>query len=164
MNWFAVHTKPRQEAIAQQSLMREGVETYYPKLKRRRTIRRVRRWVIGPLFPGYIFARFDFERQHRLVRYATGVTNIVSFGGKAAVVDDQIIALIREHAEQDVITLPPPPLKPGELVEIKAGPFQGLQGIFERELSDAERVVILLDTLARGARMEIPRELIEKVS
>ncbi|MCX7915620.1 MAG: hypothetical protein N3A53_04885 [Verrucomicrobiae bacterium] len=76
MNWFAIHTKPRQESLAQQSLDREGVETYYPKLKRRRTIRRVRRWVIGPLFPGYIFARFDFSKQHRLVRYATGVRTL----------------------------------------------------------------------------------------
>lgn len=164
MNWFAIHTKPRQESLAQQSLDREGVETYYPKLKRRRTIRRVRRWVIGPLFPGYIFARFDFSKQHRLVRYATGVSNIVSFGGKPVIVDDQIIALIREHATADVIELPPTPLRPGEVVEIQAGPLQGLQGIFERELSDKERVVILLDTLARGARVEIARELIERVS
>ncbi|MCX7915619.1 MAG: hypothetical protein N3A53_04880 [Verrucomicrobiae bacterium] len=63
-----------------------------------------------------------------------------------------------------MIELPPTPLRPGEVVEIQAGPLQGLQGIFERELSDKERVVILLDTLARGARVEIARELIERVS
>lgn len=164
MNWFAVHTKPRQETIAQQSLQREGVETYFPKLKRRRTIRRVRRWVTGPLFPGYIFARFDHVKQYRLVRYATGVANVVAFGGKPAVVDEAVITLIRSHAVDDVVTLNPAPLKPGEWVEIQAGPLQGMQGIFERELSDSERVIILLDTLARGARVEVPRELVEKVS
>jgi transcriptional antiterminator RfaH len=163
MNWYAVHTKPRQEPLAQTSLQREGIQTFYPKLKRRRTIRRVRRWVIGPLFPGYIFARFDVARSGRLVKYATGVTHIVSFGGKPAIVDDAIIAAIAEHAEDDIVTVPPPSLRPGDVVEIKAGPLMGLQGIFEREMPDRERVIILLETIARGARVEVTRDQLEKV-
>src|SRR5258706_22421 len=36
MNWYAVQTKPRLEAIVQTSLAREGVETFLPKLRQRR--------------------------------------------------------------------------------------------------------------------------------
>jgi transcriptional antiterminator RfaH len=162
MNWYAIHTKPRQESIAQTSLEREGLATFFPKLKRRRTIRRVRKWVISPLFPGYIFARFEAERQSRLVKYANGVASIVSFGGKPAIVEEALLDEIRAHAEQDVVTVQPARFQPGELVEIQAGPLRGLQGIFEREMSDAERVIILLETLAKGARVEIQRELLEK--
>ncbi len=164
MNWYAVHTKPRQENVAQTSLEREGLTTFFPKLRRRRTIRRVRKWVINPLFPGYLFARFDADRQARLVKYANGVINIVSFGGKPALVEEALLDQIRAHAEQDVVTVQPTHFQPGEAVEIQAGPLRGLQGIFEREMSDSERVIILLDTLAKGARVEIPRELLEKVS
>src|SRR5882762_1542953 len=57
MNWYAVQTKPRQEAIVQTSLAREGVETFLPKLRQRRTIRRVRRWVTSPLFLHDLSAR-----------------------------------------------------------------------------------------------------------
>jgi transcriptional antiterminator RfaH len=163
LHWYALHTKPRQEQVAQTNLTREGIEAFYPKLRRRRTIRRVRKWVIGPLFPSYIFGRFDVEISGRLVRYATGIINIVSFGGRPAVVDEAIIAAIRQQATDDVVTVTPSPLRPGERVEIQDGPLRGLQGIFEREMSDRERVVVLLDVLARGARVELLRDQIQKV-
>ena len=46
--------------------------------------------------------------------------------------------------------------------EIEDGPLRGLQGIFEREMGDRERVVILLETLAQGARVEVRREQLER--
>lgn len=164
MNWYAIHTKPRQEVLAQTTLAREGLETFYPKLKRRRTIRRVRRWVTGPLFPNYIFAQFDPTLSARLVKYADGVTNIVSFGGKPAIVDDAIITAIQTHATEDVVLVEASPFRPGDVVEIQTGPMRGLQGVFEREMSDRDRVIILLDTLAQGARVQVGRDQLEKVT
>jgi transcriptional antiterminator RfaH len=163
MNWYAIQTKPRQESLAQRSLEREGIGTFFPKLRCRRTIRRVRKWVTGSLFPNYIFARFDPFTSGRLVKYANGVAGIVSFGGTPAVVDEAVIQAIREHAHADVVILQPAALRPGDLVEIQEGPLRGLQGVFEREMSGSERVILLLDTLATGARIEIPRGQLEKV-
>lgn len=164
MNWYALHTKPRQEATAQSGLRREGIETFFPKLRRRKVVRRVRKWVTGPLFPCYLFARFDAEQSGRLVKYANGVTNIVSFGDKPAVVEDAIIVAIQSHAESDVVIVQPPVFRPGEVLEIQSGPLRGLQGIFEREMSERERVVLLLDTLAQGARVEVPRDQVERIA
>jgi transcriptional antiterminator RfaH len=164
MNWYAIHTKPRQEAIAESSLRREGIETFFPRLRRRKTIRRVRRWITGPLFPCYLFGRFEFTRSGRLVKYATGITNIVSFGGKPAIVDESIIRAIQSHCEDSVMTVQPPELRPGDEVEIQEGPLRGLKGIFERELSDSERVVILLQSIAAAARVEVSREQLEKIT
>jgi transcriptional antiterminator RfaH len=163
-NWYALHTKPRQESLAQSSLQREGLETFFPKLRRRRTIRRVRKWVTGALFPSYIFARFDAIQSARLVKYANGVANIVSFGGHPAIVDEEIIAAIRAHAEDDVVTVQPVQFRPGDVVEIQVGPLRGLQGVFEREMSDRDRVVVLLDTLAQGARVQVSREQLERIA
>jgi transcriptional antiterminator RfaH len=162
-HWYAVHTKPRQESMARSSLQREGIETFYPKLRRKKTVRRKYRWVSGPLFPSYIFARFDLATSARLVKYATGVTNIVSFGGKPALVDESIVNAIADHCEDDVVTLAPPELRAGDVVEIQEGPLRGLKGIFERELSDSERVVILLQSIAAAARVEVSREHLEKL-
>lgn len=163
MNWYAIHTKPRQEELAQTSLQREGIDTFYPKLRRRRTIRRVRRWTTGPLFPCYIFARFDPNVSRRLVRYANGVTNVVSFGGQPAVVDDAVVQAITAHAEDDVVTVAPPKFHVGDMVEIQDGPLRGFQGIFERAMSDSERVVVLLQTIASAARVQVTRDQIAKV-
>jgi len=150
--------------VAVLSLQREKVETFFPQLRRKRTIRRVRKWVTGPLFPGYFFARFDAQRDARLVRYATGVIKVVSFGNQPAIVEDAIIAAIQHHAEDDVVTVSPLQFKPGDVVEIQAGPLRGFQGVFEREMSDQERVVVLLDTLATSTRVQISREKLEKIA
>jgi len=164
MNWYAIHAKPRQESVAVLSLQREKVETFFPQLRRKRTIRRVRKWVTGPLFPGYFFARFDAQRDARLVRYASGVIKVVSFGDQPAIVEDAIIEAIQQHAEENVVTVSPLPFKPGDVVEIQTGPLRGFQGVFEREMSDQERVVVLLDTLASSTRVQIAREQLEKVA
>ncbi|MEI8314433.1 MAG: transcription termination/antitermination NusG family protein [Verrucomicrobiota bacterium] len=164
MNWYAIHAKPRQESLALLSLQREKVETFFPQLRRKRTIRRVRKWVTSALFPGYFFARFDANLSGRLVRYADGVINIVSFSGKPALVESAIIDAIKEYAQDNVVTIQPLQFKPGDIVEVQTGPLRGLQGIFEREMSDRDRVVILLDALAKGTRVEISREQVEKLS
>jgi transcriptional antiterminator RfaH len=119
--------------------------------------------VTGPLFPCYIFARFDAEKSRRLVRYANGVTNIVSFGNKPAVVDEAIVSAILEHAREDVVTVKPPTLKAGDMVEIQDGPLRGLHGIFEREMGDSERVVVLLETIASAARVQLARDQVIKL-
>lgn len=164
MNWYAIHAKPRQESVALLGLQREKIETFFPQLRRKRTIRRVRKWVTGALFPGYFFARFDANLDGRLVRYADGVINIVSFGGKPALVEPAIIDAIKAYAQDNVVTIQPPQFKRGDIVEVQTGPLRGLQGIFEREMSDRDRVVILLDALAKGARVEVSREQVEKLS
>ena len=162
--WYAIHAKPRQEALALSNLQREKIETFFPKLRRKRTIRRVRKWVTSPLFPGYFFAQFDVALSGRLVRYADGIINVVSFGGKPAVVDPSIIAALRDYAPGDVVTVQPTGLRPGDVVEIQTGPLRGMQGIFEREMSDSERVVILLEVLMKTTRVQVSREQIEKIN
>ena len=87
MNWYCVHTKPRKEKqVAAYLHERLSLETYFPRLKQRKTIRRVRRLVTGPLFPRYLFTRFDFSAEYRAVRYSPDVLDVVSSGGRAAIV------------------------------------------------------------------------------
>ena len=57
MHWYCIHTRPQKEARVVAYLATLGLETYFPRLKRQKTIRRVRRIVTGPLFPRYPFCR-----------------------------------------------------------------------------------------------------------
>lgn len=163
MRWYAIHTKPRQEATVQAGLVREGIPTFYPKLRRKKMVRRKYQWITASLFPSYIFAQFNFAQSGRLVKYAQGVINIVSFGGRPAVVDESIILTILTNCQGDVVTVEPPQMKAGDHVQIQEGPFLGLRGIFERELNGTERVVILLESIGAGARVEIAKSQLEKV-
>ncbi len=61
--WFLVHTKPHSEKLAETHLQQLGVEIFCPLIKQEKIIRRKRRSVISPLFPGYLFAKFDPFRE-----------------------------------------------------------------------------------------------------
>lgn len=165
MNWYCVHTRPLKESQTA-GYLREtlGLETYFPRLKCRKIIRRVRRVVTRPLFPRYLFCRFDPGMQFRAVRYAPEVIGVVSFGERPAVVSDVLIAELQSWAGEalDVIELQPG-LRPGDLVEITHGPMRGLQAVILNERSDRDRVAVLLSILEREARVIIDRSQLVRV-
>ena len=158
MHWYAVRTKPNHERQAELSVQRLGVETFYPQMKQRRVIRRREQMIIGSLFPGYLFARLNLAVHYRAAKYARGVLDLVAFGSIPAIVDDEIIEGMRARLRDGCLTLPAPALTPGEVVRIQAGPLQGLEAVFEREMSDHQRIVLLLRTLTYQARVVLPFE------
>lgn len=157
--WLCVHTRPRRESGAER-YCREvlRLDTYYPKLKHLRTIRRVKRWVVGPLFPRYFFCRLNLAQSFRAVQYAPQVIGVVSFGGRPSPVDDAIIDHLKQWAGEavDVVTVRPG-FRPGDLVEIADGPLRGLQAVVLQEMSDHDRVAVLLSTLGCQARLIVSR-------
>src|SRR5690242_7427288 len=94
-HWYVIRTKPHQEKQADLHLAQLNVETFLPLLKQTKTIQRVTKTVIAPLFPGYIFAHFDLIKHYRAVNYARGVLRIVEFGEKPAVIDESLINAIK---------------------------------------------------------------------
>ena len=158
MYWYAVRTKPNHERQADLSLQQLGIETFYPRMKQRRVIRRREQMIIGSLFPGYLFARLNMAVHYRAAKYASGVQNLVEFGSIPAILDDEIIEGMRARVRDGCVPLPTPALTPGEVVRIHAGHLQGLEAVFEREMSDHQRVVLLLRTLTYQARVVLPIE------
>ncbi len=158
MHWYAVRAKSNHERQAELSLQRLGVETFYPQMKQRRVIRRREQMIIGSLFPGYLFARLNLAVHYRAAKYARGVLDLVAFGSIPAIVDDEIIEGMRARLRDGCVTLPAPALTPGEVVRIHVGHLQGLEAVFEREMSDHQRVVLLLRTLTYQARVVLPVE------
>jgi transcriptional antiterminator RfaH len=118
----------------------------------------VRRIVTEPLFPRYVFCRFDFAHRYRAVRYAPDVIDLVGFGAGPAVVDDQLIAALKSWAGEvvDVITLQPR-LHPGDRVEITDGPLRGLEAVLVNESTGHERVAVILSILERNVQIMINR-------
>ena len=157
--WLCVHTRPRREIGAEQYCRESlGLDTYYPRLKRLKTIRRVKRWVVGPLFPRYFFCRLNLAQSFRAVQYAPQVLGVVSFGGRPTVVDETVIDQLKQWAGEavDVVTVRPG-FRPGDLVEIADGPLRGLQAVVLQEMSDRDRVAVLLSTLGCQARLIVSR-------
>jgi transcriptional antiterminator RfaH len=163
-NWYAIHTKPSREEVAATYIERLGLEVFWPKMKQEKDVWGTPRMVIRPLFPGYLFARFSPAAHLHSIRYARGVRRVVSAGDVPLPVDQEIIAAIQSRMGDDgCVTIGPTPLKPGDQVIIQEGPLRGLMGVFERELSDHERVMILLQTIEYQARILIEKRHLRKL-
>ena len=160
-HWYAVYTHPRQEIRAESNLKAWGVETFNPRT-RGRSRPSVRRRSITQLFPRYLFARFACEDLHKIT-FTRGVQTVVSFGNTPAPVDDAVIFLIKTRIGEDGFIRFNDELKTGDRVMIVGGPFESLEGIFDRTLNGSERVSLLLSTVALQGRLIIERDYVVKL-
>ena len=162
--WYVLHTKPKQEERANCNLVAWGVETLNPKLKTRRNNEFTGKptYVTQPLFPRYLFAKFNAREQLSKILFTRGVHNVVCFGDSPASVSEEIIDVIRERIDQNGIVKAVDDLKPGDRVVISAGPLRNLSGVFEREVKGNDRVLILLTTIGYQGHLEVNRNLIKR--
>ncbi|HEX8474387.1 MAG TPA: transcription termination/antitermination NusG family protein [Pyrinomonadaceae bacterium] len=164
--WYVIHTNPRQEERANNNLTAWQVTTFSPKIRERRLnpFTGAPTYITKALFPRYIFARFDAHDFLHKVRFTRGVHSVVSFGESPTPVDDEIIRLIQSRADENGFIKINDDFKPGDKVVIKDGPLQSLIGVFERETSEAHRVMILLETVSYQARLVVERAMVQKLN
>lgn len=166
LNWYVVHTHPQQEERTNSNLQAVGVETLSPKVR----VNRYNQFtgqvscISKPLFASYIFARFRFNELYHRIRFMRGVHSLVCFNNSPTPVDEEIVDLIRSRIGGDGFVTMSEDLKVGDRVVINEGRFQNLKGIFERAMSDTERVQILLNAVNFQAHIVVNKALVSKVS
>lgn len=164
--WYALQTHPLQEERAAGNLNAWGVETFAPKYKERRlnpyTGRPV--YFTRSLFARYLFARFDAGRMLRKVWFTRGVCQVVGFGDGPLPVDDEIIEMIKMRVGKDGLVQFNEELKCGDKVVICDGPLANLVGVFERDVEEGDRVLMLLTAISYQGRVTIERERLKKIS
>lgn len=160
--WYVVRTNFRQEERVLKNLDALHVETFAPKMEEYRypSYSSKPSYVVKPLFPNYIFARFDARTSYRKVRFTRGVNDIVSFGAAPAPVDDEILLLMKSRINEKGLISIDEGFKEGDEVTIRSGPLKNFNGIFVRGTNDAERVMILLNSVNYQAHIEIERDFL----
>ena len=164
--WYVVHTNPKQEDRADSNLRCWGVETLHPKMKARRVneFTGALSYVTKPLFPRYIFAKFNASKQLAKISFTRGVHHVVSFGGQPTPVEEDVIKILSARIDDNGFVKLGENLKPGDRVVIKGGPLRDFQGVFERELNDNERISVLLTTISYQGRVVVSRDMLERAS
>ena len=158
--WHAVLCKPHKEEVAAANLENQGYEVYLPRLVALH--RRAGRWmeVIEPLFPRYLFMTAGHgEKSLAPIRSTLGVRDFVRIQGLPAVVSEYVITGLRSRADpaSGLHRIISSPFRAGSRVRFTAGPFTGLEGIFEMECADA-RVIVLLQLLGKSSRITVNRD------
>lgn len=162
--WYVIQTKPREEFRAADNLRAQSIETFFPMVKEERLDRVTKRRTrsVKPLFPRYLFARFNANRMLHKVNFTRGVHGLVRFGGGPVAVDEEILNIISERMGEDGYISLREELNAGDKVVVTDGPFKNLVGIFERDLKQSERVMIMLSTVNYQGRVVLEREMVKK--
>jgi transcription antitermination factor NusG len=160
--WFALQVRTRHETGIASFLEAKGYEQFVPLYKcRKRWSDRIK-VMEAPLFPGYLFCRFD--PQYRLPILKTpGVMQIVGYNRVPTPIDESEINAIQTLMVSGLVTQPWPFLTVGDRVRIESGSLCGLEGIVVK-LKQNHRLVVSITLLRRSVAVEIDSALVEPFS
>lgn len=154
-SWFCLRAQPKREHIAAACLRQiPEVEVFCPRVRFRKPTNRGPVWFVESMFPGYLFARFEYPALHRRIRQRPGVSGFVQFGDRLALLPNALISEIRTRTGKDELVEVNRGLEPGQNVRISQGPFQGLEALVTRLVTARERVEILVEWMGRTLRAE----------
>lgn len=157
--WFCVRSQPRRQNLAAAHLRSLGLEVFNPHLRLPRATRGGPQWRREALFPNYLFARFD-AFTYRAARYACGVSDVVHFGDRWAVVPDGDIASLRADWGPVEFVEVPGTIRPGETVKLTGALFCGVEATVICLLPARQRVKVLLDLLGGLTETEVAASLV----
>ena len=155
-NWYVINTRPKKEFQVAR-LFAEGGFTYYsPVYKSENRIQ--------PFFPGYGFLAFDFPLQYQMVKYTRGVKRVVGNREGPIPIPEEVILALKSREEEGFIEFEKHGIapQPGDEIEVAEGALKGLRGIFQRELGDKERVLILLSYVSYQGQLMIEKKKLKK--
>jgi transcription termination/antitermination protein NusG len=161
-NWFAVRTKSNREAVVSEALAGKGYETLYPRYSApaRKGQRQPEASTVKPLFPGYVFCKFDVLVRMPILT-VPGVMNVVSTGRQPIPLDDSEIESLKVLLSSNLPIGPHAYLKIGDPVLISQGPLAGASGYIVQ--TDQRRLVVSITLLQRAVSVEVDGEWLEKM-
>ena len=162
--WYVIHTNVRQEDRADRNLRSQHIETLNPKIMERRSNPYTGKasFLASPLFPRYIFAKFRAGLMLQKVYFTRGIHSVVSFGDGPTPVDEEIIDTITDHMSPDGFIRIVNELQKGDRVVIEDGSFKNFEGIFESEVKQTDRIVVLLNAVRYQSRIQIGKDQVKK--
>ncbi len=155
--WFALLVKPRHEKVVSSILKNKGYQTLLPLFRQRHTYsqRRFKEAEL-PLFPGYVFCRFDPCLRLPLLT-TPGVFYVVGVGRTPLPLDDQEMISLQTLVKTQLSSQPYPFLQVGQKLRITAGPLTGVEGILV-DIKESPRLVLSITLLQRSVLVEIDRD------
>ena len=142
MNWYVLYTRPKWELKIYKALLEHNIEAYCP------TYSEVRQWsdrkkkVTKPYFNSYVFVRLEGANRNRVFDIP-GVVRFLFWQGKAAMVQDEEIQLMKEYLDGEQQVAPRlEQLSVGEKVTFSRGALKDRDAIIE-EIGHKQVLLVL---------------------
>lgn len=162
LQWFAVRVRSNYEKAASASLRFKGYEELLPLWTGRHIWSDRIKIVESPIFPGYVFCKFDSSRRLPIL-ITPGVVGIVGFGEIPAPVYDHEINSLRTMMGAGLTCEPWPFLEIGQPITIEHGPLAGVDGTVLRKKGQY-RLIVQISLLQRSVAAEIDCEVVRPVA
>jgi len=154
--WFILQFKSNSYHQAAKNLNRQGFETFLPLHDT--TSRKLSRFVSTskPLFPGYMFIRFDrAESDWHKINNTYGVSRLITFNSILKSIPTRFINNLKERYDLSGKLLPIKKFKKGDQVKVLTGPFADFIATVEKYEAD-HRIWILMDLMGRETKIQTP--------
>ena len=112
-----------------------------------------------PLFPGYLFCRFQ-PGERVSVLEVPAVIQVLGIGANPIPVNDAEIEAIRTMVTSRLMLTPWPYLHSGQRVRIEHGPLAGIDEIVAKAEDGKTRIVVSVTLLQRSVAAEVERDWI----
>jgi transcriptional antiterminator RfaH len=147
--WFVVMTKPgkQEEAFKKLSSCAE-LEVFNPKIKQYSSRRS--QYIVQPLFPMYVFVRFNIEKHLRMIRYTRGVLRVLGVGDIPIAVPGDLIERIKTSSDETGVIQAKysvEEINKGDKIRIINGPLEGVEAVVSGLYGERQRVEILMDLM-----------------
>lgn len=163
-NWFVAQLKPQGLRMAVQNLDRQGFQHFCPK-RLETTVKRGKP-VAGekPLFPGYLFVQFDAnEAGWTAINSTRGVARLILADiRKPTPLPASFMSGLMARCDTLGVVTAPPDLEVGDTIRVLSGPFAEAVAKIE-QLTDGERIQILMDLMGQETRVSVPSTKVEKI-
>jgi len=160
--WYALYTNPRAEKKVAQSLQQKDFEVYLP------LITTVKQWsdrkkkVEEPLFKSYLFIHTEHEANHLNILQTQGVMKFIRIGKEIISIRPQQIEAIKLLlANESDLEISNVIYKPGDEVEIFAGPLKGLTGYIIQQ-KGTHNFSLTVEQLGTSILITVPSNYLKK--
>jgi transcription antitermination factor NusG len=159
--WYAVQVRYQTEKRTAHFLSEKGFEQFVPLYRaQRQWTDRVKQMEL-PLFPGYVFCRFDVQNWLP-IKSTAGVVSIVSIGNTPATIEEHEVEAIRSAMRGGVAAEPWPFLREGQRVRVCAGAMRGHEGLLVN-VKNRSRLILSVSMLQRSVAIEVDRDVVEPI-
>ncbi len=164
LHWYVIQTKPANEHRVDAHLSNQEIAVFLPMLETFHYLNGKMIPKIKPMFPSYLFARFDIRAVYYKVKWTRGVNKILGFGSEPIPISEKVIQALRQRLGENNVVRLDDGLEKGSVVQFTSGPFKDLMGVFDKKMSDGGRVRILLNLIGVEASVQVSRHQIKKVA
>jgi transcriptional antiterminator RfaH len=159
--WFILQFKTNSHHKAVKNLNRQGFETFLPFHDS--TSRKLSQFIntSKPLFPGYMFIKFDREESdwHK-INNTYGVSRLITFNSLLKSIPTTFVDNLKKRYDLSGKLIPVKKLKKGDQAKILKGPFANFIATVEKYESD-QRIWIFMDLMGRKTKIRTPADSLE---